>query len=151
MMQNCRLRFSLLEESISRFQTQFSSFTKSKILRLKDFEVGDDRISSILMSFLTLWLLCLLLVFFFSWSSLSHECAFFCERVSSLRSKRGENVTKSECRMRTIDELKHLIISNWRDREGHFSINKRRLIENFLNNLILLSSSLTTARWKGEK
>jgi hypothetical protein len=65
--------------------------------------------------------------------------------------KRSENEAKSECRMRSINELKHSIISNWRDRENHFSITKRRLIENFLKNLILLSSSLRTARWKDEK
>jgi hypothetical protein len=53
--------------------------------------------------------------------------------------------------MTSIDELKHSIISNWRDRKNHFSITKRRLIENFLKNLILLSSSLTTMRWKSEK
>jgi hypothetical protein len=51
----------------------------------------------------------------------------YIERVSSSRSKRNENETKSECRMKTIDELKHSIISNWRDRESHFSITKRRI------------------------
>jgi hypothetical protein len=73
------------------------------------------------------------------------------EEKSSLRSKRNENEAKSECRMTSIDELKRSIISIWRDRKKHFSITKRRLIENFLKNLILLSPSLTTARWKGEK
>jgi hypothetical protein len=73
------------------------------------------------------------------------------EEISSSRSKRNENETKSECRMRTIDDLKHSVISNWRGRENHFSITKRRIIENFLKNPILLSSSLATTRWKGEK
>ncbi len=51
----------------------------------------------------------------------------YIERISSSRSKRSENEAKSECRMRTIDELKHSIISNWRDRKDHFSITKRRI------------------------
>jgi hypothetical protein len=75
----------------------------------------------------------------------------YMREISSLRSKRNENETKSECKMTSIDELKHSIIWNWRDRKNYFSITKRRLIENFLKNLILLSSSLATARWKGEK
>jgi GT2 family glycosyltransferase len=72
-------------------------------------------------------------------------------RLSSLRSKRDKNEAKSECRMTSIDELKHSIISNWRDKKKHFNIIKRRIIKSFLNNLILLSSSLTTMRWKSEK
>ncbi len=47
MMQSCRLRFSSSEESTARFQTQFLS----KTLKLKSFEVDDDKVSSISMSF----------------------------------------------------------------------------------------------------
>jgi hypothetical protein len=54
--------------------------------------------------------------------------------------------SKSECRMRITDELKHLIILYRDDGMVDFSNTKRRLIENFLNNLILLSPSLVTAR-----
>ncbi len=71
------------------------------------------------------------------------------EEIASSRSKRSENVTKSEYRMRTIDELKRSIISNWRDREVDFSITKRRLIQHFLNNLILLSWGAATTRGEG--
>jgi hypothetical protein len=48
--------------------------------------------------------------------------------------------------MLTIDELKRLLILYRDDEVVDFSNNKRRLIENFLKNLILLSPSLATAR-----
>jgi hypothetical protein len=48
--------------------------------------------------------------------------------------------------MLTIDELKRLLILYRDDEVIDFSNSKRRLIENFLKNLILLSSSLATAR-----
>ncbi len=48
--------------------------------------------------------------------------------------------------MMTIDELKRLIILYRDDREININNIKRRLIENFLKILILLSSSLATAR-----
>jgi hypothetical protein len=66
MTQSCRLHFSLFEESISRIQTQFLSFAKTKTLKRKNFKVDDDKLSSISRSFLILWLLCLLLAFFFA-------------------------------------------------------------------------------------
>jgi hypothetical protein len=59
--------------------------------------------------------------------------------------------SKSEDWMLTIDELKRLLILYRDDEMIDFSNNKRRLRENFLKNLILLSSSLTTTRWKDEK
>jgi hypothetical protein len=66
MTQNCRFRFSRVEESISRFSTQFFSFVKSKRLKRKNFEVDDDKISSISTSFLFFWLSCLSFAFFFA-------------------------------------------------------------------------------------
>jgi hypothetical protein len=56
MVQDCRLHFSLSEETIPRFRAQFSSFAKPETLEREDFEAGDDRIFSVSMPFLTLWL-----------------------------------------------------------------------------------------------
>jgi hypothetical protein len=50
-----------------------------------------------------------------------------------------------------IDELKRLIILYRDDKKIDISNIKQRLRVNFLKNLILLSSSLTTTRWKDEK
>ncbi len=48
--------------------------------------------------------------------------------------------------MMTTDELKRLIMLYRDDREIDISNTKRRLIENFLKTLILLSPSLATTR-----
>jgi hypothetical protein len=53
--------------------------------------------------------------------------------------------------MLIIDELKRLFILYRNDEMINFNNNKRRFIESFLKNLILLLSSLTTTKWKDEK
>jgi hypothetical protein len=68
------------------------------------------------------------------------------KKTSSSKLKRNEKVTKNEYKIKSIDELKRLIISNRDDKKNYFIISKQRFIQHFLNSLILLSSSLTTTR-----
>ncbi len=66
MVQDCRLYFSPSKETIPRFRAQFPPFAKPETLEREDFEVDDDRVSSVSMSFLTVWLVWLPLASFFS-------------------------------------------------------------------------------------
>jgi hypothetical protein len=58
--------------------------------------------------------------------------------------------TKVNWERRSAKNFTRLIILYRDDEKVDFSNTKRRLIENFLNNLILMSSSMTTMRWKND-